>query len=42
MIEMHPDPAAAMSDGAQSLKPKVFSKLMKELQVFAKAVGRTL
>ncbi|MBI2179097.1 MAG: 3-deoxy-7-phosphoheptulonate synthase, partial [Candidatus Tectomicrobia bacterium] len=42
MIEMHPEPAKAMSDGAQSLKPDVFKGLMKELQVFAQAVGRTL
>ncbi|MBI3128250.1 MAG: 3-deoxy-7-phosphoheptulonate synthase [Candidatus Tectomicrobia bacterium] len=42
MIEMHPEPARAMSDGAQSLKPAVFKQLMDELQVFAKAVGRTL
>ena len=42
MIEMHPEPAKAMSDGAQSLKPDVFNSLMKELQVLARAVGRTL
>ena len=42
MIEMHPEPAKAMSDGAQSLKPDVFNNLMKELQVLARAVGRTL
>ena len=42
MIEMHPNPAKAMSDGAQSLKPDVFNNLMKELRVFAQAVGRTL
>ena len=42
MIEVHPDPANAMSDGPQSLKPKKFAQLMSELQVFAKAVNRTL
>ncbi|MEE9257637.1 MAG: 3-deoxy-7-phosphoheptulonate synthase [bacterium] len=42
MIEVHPDPASAMSDGPQSLKPKKFAQLMSELQVFAKAVNRTL
>ncbi|MEK6712240.1 MAG: 3-deoxy-7-phosphoheptulonate synthase [Nitrospinota bacterium] len=42
MIEMHPEPSKALSDGAQSLKPEVFKTLMEELQVFAKAVGRTL
>jgi 3-deoxy-7-phosphoheptulonate synthase len=42
MIEVHPDPASAMSDGPQSLKPKNFAQLMKDLATFAKAAGRTL
>ncbi|MFP6868757.1 MAG: 3-deoxy-7-phosphoheptulonate synthase [Nitrospinota bacterium] len=42
MIEIHPDPASAMSDGPQSLKPKNFAQLMKDLAPFAKAAGRTL
>jgi 3-deoxy-7-phosphoheptulonate synthase len=42
MIEVHPDPASAMSDGPQSLKPKNFAQLMKDLAPFAKAAGRTL
>ena len=42
MIEVHPRPDEAMSDGAQSLKAETFSKLMAELKLVAKAVGRTL
>jgi 3-deoxy-7-phosphoheptulonate synthase len=42
MIEVHPRPDEAMSDGAQSLKPDTFTKLMAELKLLAKAVGRTL
>jgi len=42
MIEVHPRPAEALSDGAQSLKPKRFQALMEELRVLAKALGRTL
>jgi len=40
MIEVHLDPANAVSDGAQSLKPEKFKKLMGELLPVAKAVGR--
>ena len=42
IIEVHPNPAEALSDGAQSLKPKVFEKLMGELEPLAGALGRTL
>ncbi len=42
MIEVHPDPAKAWSDGAQSLTIDRFAKLMDELRVIAQAVGRTL
>jgi len=42
MIEVHPQPEAAMSDGGQSLKPETFATLMKELKQVAKAVGREL
>lgn len=42
MIEVHPHPAQAMSDGAQSLKPERFAELVRELRVLAPAVGRTL
>lgn len=42
MIEVHPDPQHAFSDGPQSLEPKDFAKLMQELKPVAEAVGRTL
>jgi 3-deoxy-7-phosphoheptulonate synthase len=40
MIEVHPQPEAALSDGAQSLKPDRFTELMKGLGLIAQAVGR--
>src|SRR3990167_6799428 len=42
MIEVHPNPEVALSDGPQSLLPKKFSALVKELKKVASAVGRTL
>jgi 3-deoxy-7-phosphoheptulonate synthase len=42
LIEVHPHPADALSDGAQSLKPSRFADLMQSLQPIAEAVGRTL
>ncbi len=42
MIEVHPHPEKAWSDGPQSLKPERFRALVKGLEAFAKAVGRTL
>src|SRR5271169_163558 len=42
IIEVHPDPDRALSDGAQSLYPEQFSKLMDELRMIAPAVGRTM
>ena len=42
IIEVHPHPEKAMSDGNQSLAPKDFEKLMSELHVIADAVGKTL
>ncbi|WP_083624714.1 3-deoxy-7-phosphoheptulonate synthase [Planktothrix paucivesiculata] len=40
MIEVHPNPAKALSDGPQSLTPERFDRLMQELSVIGKAVGR--
>lgn len=40
IIEVHPDPEKALSDGAQSLKPDIFLRLMGELKAVALAVGR--
>lgn len=42
MIEVHPDPGSAWSDGAQSLTPERFATLMRELRPIAEAVGRTI
>jgi 3-deoxy-7-phosphoheptulonate synthase len=42
IIEMHPDPAHAESDGRQSLTPAAFRTLMREIERVAIAVGRTL
>lgn len=42
MIEVHPDPKRAWSDGAQSLNPEAFGKLVKELGPLAQAVGREI
>ncbi|MFA5113637.1 MAG: 3-deoxy-7-phosphoheptulonate synthase [Candidatus Margulisiibacteriota bacterium] len=42
MIEVHPRPEEAMSDGAQSLKPDTFTELMTSLRAVAQAVGRQL
>jgi 3-deoxy-7-phosphoheptulonate synthase len=40
LIEVHNDPDKALSDGAQSLYPEQFERLMGELRVIAPAVGR--
>ena len=42
LIEVHHNPEKALSDGAQSLYPEQFIKLMAELRMIAQAVGRTL
>lgn len=40
IIEVHPNPAEALSDSAQQLLPEEFDKLCAELKLIAKAVGR--
>jgi len=40
MIEVHPNPKKALSDGPQSLTPDQFDKLMGELAVIGKVMGR--
>ncbi len=40
IIEVHPDPDHALSDGAQSLFPVQFEHLMAELRIIAPAIGR--
>jgi len=42
MIEVHPNPATAVSDGYQSLKPERFKRLMAQVKQVADAVGRRL
>ena len=42
LIEVHCDPNNAWSDGAQSLFPEQFAKLMDELRIIAPAVGRAI
>src|SRR5579884_4174531 len=42
LIEVHPNPDRALSDGAQSLFPEQFTDLMALLRIIAPAVGRTM
>jgi 3-deoxy-7-phosphoheptulonate synthase len=42
LIEVHPRPEEALSDGIQSLKPDRFAELVPRLRAVAEAVGRTL
>lgn len=42
MVEVHPDPDAALSDGMQSLSPAGFARLMAEIAPFVDAAGRVL
>ncbi len=42
LIEVHPDPDRALSDGAQSLRVEQFDELMNQLRIIAPAVGRTI
>jgi energy-coupling factor transporter ATP-binding protein EcfA2 len=42
IIEVHCDPDKAMSDGAQSLFPGQFDRLMAELRIIAPAIGRSI
>jgi len=42
LIEVHPDPKSALSDGAQTLRLDTFTQLMKELSSIVQAVGREL
>jgi 3-deoxy-7-phosphoheptulonate synthase len=42
LIEVHPNPAEALSDGRQSLTPAAFGELMQSLDAVSRAVGRPL
>ena len=41
LVEVHPDPDRALSDGAQSLRPEQFQEMMRQLRLIAAAVERT-
>jgi 3-deoxy-7-phosphoheptulonate synthase len=42
MVEVHPDPARALSDGPQSLTPQRFEKLMESVRAIAEVVGKRM
>jgi 3-deoxy-7-phosphoheptulonate synthase len=42
LIEVHCDPDKALSDGAQSMYPNQFERLMAELRIIAPAIGRSI
>jgi 3-deoxy-7-phosphoheptulonate synthase len=42
LVEVHPDPAHALSDGRQSLKPERFAEMVRQLAAIAGAVGRRI
>jgi 3-deoxy-7-phosphoheptulonate synthase len=42
LVEVHPDPDRALSDGAQSLRPEQFQEMMRQLRLIAPAVERTI
>jgi 3-deoxy-7-phosphoheptulonate synthase len=42
IVEVHPNPERAMSDGAQSLYPEQFERMMREVGAIAEVIGRSL
>ena len=42
LVEVHPAPERALSDGAQSLYPEQFIRLMQELRAITQAIGRSI
>ncbi|MBI5952534.1 MAG: 3-deoxy-7-phosphoheptulonate synthase [Chloroflexi bacterium] len=42
IVEVHPDPAKAVSDGKQSLKPEAFAEMVKQVGQIAQVMGRGL
>jgi 3-deoxy-7-phosphoheptulonate synthase len=42
IVEVHPTPDSALSDGAQSLYPNQFASLVAELRAIASAIGRSI
>jgi 3-deoxy-7-phosphoheptulonate synthase len=42
IVEVHPTPDRALSDGAQSLYPEQFDRMMRETRIIAEAIGRRI
>jgi 3-deoxy-7-phosphoheptulonate synthase len=42
IVEVHPDPAKAVSDGKQSLKPETFAAMVRQVGQIAQIMGRRL
>ena len=42
IVEVHPNPSEALSDGGQSLKPERFAELVRQIRAIAEAVGRSV
>ena len=42
LVEVHPNPDRALSDGAQSLYPEQFARMMRETRLIAEAIGRRI
>jgi 3-deoxy-7-phosphoheptulonate synthase len=42
IVEVHPNPECALSDGDQSLAPPAFAEMMRSIETFAVAAGRTI
>jgi len=42
IVEVHPDPTKAVSDGKQSLKPEAFAEMVKQVKAIGEAIGRNV
>jgi 3-deoxy-7-phosphoheptulonate synthase len=42
IVEVHPSPDRALSDGGQSLYPDQFARMVQEIRSIAAAIGRTV
>jgi len=42
LVEVHPTPDRALSDGGQSLYPEQFDRMMQEARLIAEAIGRRI
>jgi 3-deoxy-7-phosphoheptulonate synthase len=42
IVEVHPNPEEALSDGGQSLRPERFAELVKQVKLISEAIGRSL